>query len=260
MKKFTLVFLLLLICLQPQAQIFKDSLAPIESRVKDLISRMTAEEKFWQLFMLPGDLSIGKEKLKTGIFGFQISTVGQNADAAQQLMSYAAGASAVETAEMVNEMQAFFIRESRLGIPIIPFDEALHGLVRRGATAFPQSIGLAASWNTALMHRVSAAIAIESKTRGIRQILSPVINIATDVRWGRTEETYGEDPFLFPKWVWLMYLNLKRQELSPPLNIYWPMLAMAAATAIPFTGMKGCCAKYTCLLSKLVLNVAVHCL
>jgi beta-glucosidase len=83
-----------------------------------------------------------------------------------------------------------------LGIPIISFDEALHGLVREGATVFPQSIALAATWDTALMHQVAGAIATETKMRGIRQILSPVINIASDVRWGRTEETYGEDPFL----------------------------------------------------------------
>lgn len=196
MKNFTLLFVLLCIGFQSNSQIYKDSTASIDSRVNDLISRMTAEEKFWQLFMIPGDLSEGKEKYKTGIFGFQISTVGQNADAAQQLMNYNSGASAVETAEMVNKMQHFFIEESRLGIPIIPFDESLHGLVRQGATAFPQSIALAASWNVNLMHQVSKAIAIECKTRGIRQILSPVVNIASDVRWGRTEETYGEDPFL----------------------------------------------------------------
>ncbi len=196
MKKLTFLFLLLCCGFQSNSQIYKDSTAAIDSRVNDLLSRMTAEEKFWQMFMIPGDLSEGKEKYKTGIFGFQISTVGQNADAAQQLMNYNAGASAVETAEMVNKMQHFFIEESRLGIPIIPFDESLHGLVRRGATAFPQSIALAASWNVNLMHQVSKAIAIECKTRGIRQILSPVVNIASDVRWGRTEETYGEDPFL----------------------------------------------------------------
>jgi len=178
------------------AQTYKDSKAPIESRVKDLLSRMTPEEKFWQMFMIPGDLSQDKDKFKTGIFGFQVSTVGQNGNAAGQMLSYAAGASATETAKMVNDMQRFFITESRLGIPIIPFDEALHGLVRRGATAFPQSIALAATWNPALIHRVSTAIATECKTRGIRQILSPVVNIASDVRWGRTEETYGEDPFL----------------------------------------------------------------
>lgn len=196
MKIISFLFFAFILVFQSKAQPYKDPKLPTETRVKDLLSRMTPEEKFWQMFMIPGDLSLGKEKLKTGIFGFQVSTVGQNGNAAGQMLSYAAGASATETAEMVNEMQHFFIEESRLGIPIIPFDEALHGLVRRGATAFPQSIALAATWNTGLMHQVSKAIATECKTRGIRQILSPVVNIASDVRWGRTEETYGEDPFL----------------------------------------------------------------
>ena len=196
MRKLSLVFLVLILIIQAKGQPYKDPKVPVEDRVKDLLSRMTQEEKFWQMFMIPGDLSKDKEKYKTGIFGFQVSTVGQNGNAAGQMLSYAAGASAIETAEMVNEMQHFFIEKSRLGIPIIPFDEALHGLVRRGATAFPQSIALAATWNTELMHQVSKAIATECKTRGIRQILSPVVNIASDVRWGRTEETYGEDPYL----------------------------------------------------------------
>ncbi|KAA3639957.1 MAG: beta-glucosidase, partial [Bacteroidetes bacterium] len=100
------------------------------------------------------------------------------------------------TAELINEIQKYFVEETRLGIPIIPFDEALHGLVREEATAFPQSIALAATWDTVLMADVAQAIAMETKSRGIRQILSPVLNIARDVRWGRTEETYGEDPFL----------------------------------------------------------------
>jgi beta-glucosidase len=195
-KKLSLALLIFTLIVQAKAQPYKDAKLPVEERVKDLLARMTPEEKFWQMFMIPGDLTQDKEKYKTGIFGFQVSTVGQNANAAGQMLSYAAGASAIETAETVNEMQRFFIEESRLGIPIIPFDEALHGLVRRGATAFPQSIALAATWNTELMHRVSKAIAIECKTRGIRQILSPVVNIASDVRWGRTEETYGEDPYL----------------------------------------------------------------
>ena len=72
----------------------------------------------------------------------------------------------------------------------------MHGLARDGATMFPQAIALAASWDTRLMDRVSSAIALETRSRGIRQVLSPVVNIADDVRWGRVEETYGEDPFL----------------------------------------------------------------
>lgn len=196
MKNLIFAILFLLTTLVTKSQPYKDLRVPIQDRVTDLLSRMTPEEKFWQLFMIPGDVSDNLEKYKTGIFGFEISTSGQNGNASGQMLSYAPEASANETAEGVNRMQHFFIEKSRLGIPIIPYDEALHGLVRQGATAFPQSIGLAATWDTNLMHRVSKAIAMECKTRGIRQILSPVVNIASDVRWGRTEETYGEDPYL----------------------------------------------------------------
>ena len=174
---------------------YKNAKLPIEERVKDLIARMTPEEKFWQLFMIPGDLSDGKEKYKNGIFGFQVSAKG-NKDAAGQLLNYSAASNALETAKLINSIQKYFVEDTRLGIPIIPFDEALHGLVRDGATAFPESIGLAATWDVPLMYHVATAIAHETKSRGIRQILSPVVNIASDVRWGRVEETYGEDPFL----------------------------------------------------------------
>lgn len=175
---------------------YKNPEVPIEERVDDLLSRMTPEEKFWQLFMIPGDLSDGKERYKHGIFGFQVSTKGKSKNEAEQLLDYSGGGTAVETAKLINKIQKYFVEETRLGIPIIPFDEALHGLVRDDATAFPQSIALAATWDTALMSDVAHAIAMETKSRGIRQILSPVLNIARDVRWGRTEETYGEDPFL----------------------------------------------------------------
>jgi beta-glucosidase len=177
-------------------QPYKDASRPVEERVQDLLSRMTPEEKFRQLFMIPGDLGDDKSQYHSGLFGFQVNTVGQDGAAAGQMLHYAAGTNAYETAVKINELQRFFAEETRLGIPIIPFDEALHGLVRSGATAFPQAIGLAATWNIDLMQEVAGAIAIECKTRGIRQILSPVVNIASDVRWGRTEETYGEDPYL----------------------------------------------------------------
>lgn len=175
---------------------YKDSTVPTEERVEDLLSRMTLEEKFWQLFMIPGDMSDGKERYKNGIFGFQVATKGKSGNSAEQLLDYTGGGVAVETAELINNIQKYFVEETRLGIPIIAFDEALHGLVRPGATAFPQAIALAATWDTAMVSSVANAIATETKTRGIRQILSPVVNIARDVRWGRVEETYGEDPYL----------------------------------------------------------------
>lgn len=179
---------------------YKNKNIPIPERVKDLLSRMTAEEKFFQLFMIPGEINKGEEeKYKHGLFGFQVSAGSSDGNAAQQLLKYNTHENAAKLAKKINTIQRYFVEQTRLGIPMIPFDEALHGLVREGATVFPQSIGLAASWNTKLMEQVADAIADEAVIRGIRQVLSPVINIANDVRWGRTEETYGEDPFLSAK-------------------------------------------------------------
>ena len=158
---------------------YRDPKLPIDRRVEDLLSRMTPEEKFRQLFMASGDLE-GLEKTgRDGILGVQMAVDGAKA-----------GAGAI------NAVQKFLVEETRLGIPAIPFDEALHGLVRGGATSFPQAIALAATWDPDLVGEVAAAVAEETRSRGIRQVLSPVVNIARDVRWGRTEETYGEDPYL----------------------------------------------------------------
>lgn len=175
---------------------YKNPNLPIEERVNDLLKRMTIEEKFWQIYMMPGDLDAGKERFKDGIFGFQVSTVGADDPQMRQMLQYNPKLTAAETVKKVNQIQRYFVEETRLGIPAIIFDEALHGLVRGGATAFPQAIALAATFDTTLVSRVAHAIAMETKSRGIRQILSPVVNLATDVRWGRVEETYGEDPRL----------------------------------------------------------------
>lgn len=201
MKKYSFCFIaLFIVSIKVSGQQiipYKNAKLPIEERVKDLLGRMTPEEKFWQMFMIPGELKPGDEnKYYNGIFGLQVSASSGNGDVAGQMLKYNASENALVLAKKINKIQRYFIEKSRLGIPIIPFDEALHGLVREGATVFPQAIALAATWDTALMNRVASAIAEEAKARGIRQVLSPVINIAGDVRWGRVEETYGEDPFL----------------------------------------------------------------
>jgi len=216
MQIFLTLLLSSLICFQVLAQNspdYKNPNLPIENRVQDLMGRMTLEEKFWQMFMIPGDLSIGKEKLKTGIFGFQVSAQSATGDAAGHMLVYNSGGSAKQTALKINEIQKFFLEESRLGIPIIPFDESLHGLIRKNATAFPQSIALAATFDPKLMRQVAHAIALETKSRGIRQILSPVINIARDVRWGRTEETYGEDTYLTSQMGLSYMLELEKLDV-----------------------------------------------
>ena len=160
---------------------YRNAALPIEERVRDLLGRMTLEEKFWQLFMIPGSLDDPADDYSSGAFGLQIS---------------AGTGGARGHAERINAIQRFFVERSRLGIPIIPFEEALHGVPLEGSTVFPQAIALAATWDTVLVGRVARAIALETRSRGIRQVLSPVVNLATDVRWGRVEETYGEDPFL----------------------------------------------------------------
>jgi beta-glucosidase len=173
-----------------RAQAYKNRALPVDARVRDLLARMTIEEKFWQLWMVPGDLDSGSAIYRHGVFGLQVrdhgaaGTAGDPAGAARRM------------AAKLNSIQRFFVDSTRLGIPIIPFEEAVHGLYGNGATAFPAAIALAATWDTSLMGAVATAIASESRTRGVRQVLSPVINIANDVRWGRVEETYGEDPWL----------------------------------------------------------------
>jgi beta-glucosidase len=175
---------------QPQDQRplpYQQAALPIDARVRDLLARMTLEEKFWQLFMIPGDLDTPANDYSYGIFGLQIGTAKDAPEAPP---------AAAARARPAHQRDSETPERTRLGIPIIPFEEAVHGLTRDGATMFPQAIALAASWDTNLMSRVANAVAGETASRGIRQVLSPVVNIADDVRWGRVEETYGEDPYL----------------------------------------------------------------
>ncbi|MDP4806745.1 MAG: glycoside hydrolase family 3 C-terminal domain-containing protein [Crocinitomicaceae bacterium] len=189
--------LLLLICFSfgLSAQIYKDPSQPIEARVADLLGRMSASEKAWQLFMVPSDFDTTKCRFTDGIFGIQLFASALS-DPNQQILNYSSSNTNLELIARANDIQKHFIENTRLGIPIIFFDEGLHGLVRAQATSFPQAIGLAATFDPQLVSSAAAQIAREARLIGIRQVLSPVLNLATDVRWGRTEETFGEDPYL----------------------------------------------------------------
>jgi beta-glucosidase len=177
-----------------QLTAYKNSNLDTEVRIRDLMSRMNPEEKFWQLFMVAESWDVPKERYSQGAFGFEGGVA--EGKVGDQLISIEAAGGATALVNRINAAQGFFTEKTRLGIPIIPFGETLHGLVHEGAASFPQSIGLAATFDTALMHRVASAIAQETRACGVRMVLSPVVNIADDPRWGRTEETYGEDPWL----------------------------------------------------------------
>ena len=163
---------------------------PVPARVKDLIRRMTLEEKIMQLrAILPDNI------LKNGKLSFQKAkkTIGKGIG---QISIVLRPFDPKEGAKLANGIQKFAIEHTRLGIPIIIHDECLHGCMARGSTSYPQSIGLASTWNAGLVERIAVAIGRETRLRGIHQALSPTINIARDPRCGRTEETYGEDPYL----------------------------------------------------------------
>jgi len=170
---------------------YRNAALPVADRVRDLLARMSPREKFWQLYMTPGDRDDAANDWSFGAFGLQVGIGDRRAD-----RDGAPGDLARGHAARVDAIQRYFVDSTRLGIPIIPFDEAVHGLTRDGATMFPAAIALAATFDTEFAGRVAERIAREAAPRGIRQVLSPVVNIATDVRWGRVEETYGEDPFL----------------------------------------------------------------
>jgi len=101
-----------------------------------------------------------------------------------------------EHAIFANQLQRYIIERNRLGIPAIFHEEALHGLAARGATSFPQAIALASTWDVELVREVFSAAAREARARGTHQVLTPVLDLAREPRWGRIEETYGEDPYL----------------------------------------------------------------
>jgi beta-glucosidase len=187
---------------------YKNASLPVAERVKDLLGRMTLEEKVaqmestWQnrgypmpesayFFTTDGKLEPAKAKaiLKNGLGEF--SRASEAVAGANHLP-----ATPEAMASVTNQVQKLMLEDTRLGIPLLFHEECLHGLAATGGTSYPQAIGLAATWDPALLQKIFSATALEVRTRGVQECLMPVIDLARDPRWGRTEETYGEDPYL----------------------------------------------------------------
>lgn len=185
---------------------YKDPNLPPEKRVADLLSRMTLEEKaaqmmcVWQqksekLVDAQGRFDLAKARAAFK-HGHGIGQVGRPSDAGSPPTEPWLGQTPHGMAELTNAIQKFFIEESRLGIPVIFHEECLHGHAARDGTSFSQPIGLGATFNPQLVESLFAMTACEARVRGTHQALTPVMDVARDPRWGRVEETYGEDPFL----------------------------------------------------------------
>jgi beta-glucosidase len=185
---------------------YKDPRLPVHKRVADLLGRMTLEEKAAQMMCLWQQKSEkllspdGKFDLKKarGAFkaGHGLGQVGRPSDAGSPPGEPWRGQTPRGMAELTNAIQKFFIEESRLGIPVIFHEECLHGHAAREGTSFSQPIGLGATFNPKLVEALFEMTAREARARGTHQALTPVVDVARDPRWGRVEETYGEDPYL----------------------------------------------------------------
>src|SRR5215468_532143 len=182
-----------------EAPDYRNPNLPVELRVADLLSRMTVEEKVAQITTLWTRKP--NQKPNDGKFSDRGDF---SPEAAAVPMKYGIGEiarqrerkDARQSAIYANAVQKWLKENTRLGIPAMFHDEALHGHMALGSTSFPTPISLASSWDPDLITRIFTVAAMESRTRGGHQVLGPNLDLARDPRWGRTEETYGEDPYL----------------------------------------------------------------
>ena len=191
----------------PEAKpLYKDAKAPVEQRIQDLLSRMTLEEKIAQI---------------TGIWNRKADLLGPSGefDPAKARRLYPEGIGHFtrpndlhgagppspdekpfrdvrQTIALVNAVQRYQVAQTRLAIPALFHEEGLHGYAARGATNFPEALALASTWDPELLTRVFTVVSREIRARGVQLALAPVVDVARDARWGRIEETYGEDPYL----------------------------------------------------------------
>lgn len=172
--------------------IYRDANANIEARVDDLISRMTLDEKLAQLGSIFASPLIEDGKFSHEEAGkFLGKGIGQVSAAARS-----SGMTPDNLAKFTNEVQKYLRENTRFGIPAIVHEECLNGFRAKGATIFPQNIGLASTWDTKLIGKITDVIRQQMRAAGVHQGLAPVADIARDPRWGRIEETFGEDPYL----------------------------------------------------------------
>ena len=181
---------------------YKDSQLSVTERVSDLLNRMTLPEKTAQMCSRWLILSPeGDHRIRTDPF-CQTATTG---DIKEMLrlgigqITRPLGTRPVDPKEGVralNALQKFLVEETRLGIPALSHEECLNGLMVKGATLFPAALNYGSTWDPDLIEAVGREIRKEAEQIGCHQGLAPVLDVSRDVRWGRTEETFGEDPYL----------------------------------------------------------------
>lgn len=193
-KLITLPVLIVLLYSCSTAPKYKNPKLPVKERVVDLLKRMTLEEKINQLkgYYIADSTAFDAN----GNFTAAIDTL-RLQQGVGSISGYQMRHGSPELrAKCINTVQRYLLKKSRLGIPAFVFSESLHGFMSEGATSFPQAIAMGCTWDTALVEQIFMAAAQEERSSGTNQVLSPVLDLARDPRWGRTEECYSEDPYL----------------------------------------------------------------
>ncbi|MET7670461.1 glycoside hydrolase family 3 N-terminal domain-containing protein [Micromonospora luteifusca] len=189
---------------------YVDATVPVEERVSDLLARMTREEKLaqlgstWAFGVLEGG-RFSAERARP-ILGHGLGHVTRVAGATNL--------KAAQVAQAANAIQRFLVTETRLGIPAIVHEEVCSGVMAREATIFPQAIGVASTWAPELNGQLADAVRAQMRAMGSHQGLSPVLDVVRDPRWGRTEETYGEDPYLVARMGVAFVRGLQGDDLT----------------------------------------------
>jgi beta-xylosidase len=189
---------------------YLDPASPLRERVEDLLGRMTLEEKLAQLgSRWVFELADGGGELVAAARDLLRHGIGQ--------ITRIAGASSLppsEAAELANTVQRHLVEETRLGIPAIVHEEICSGLMARGAMVFPQAIGLASTWEPTLVEALADTVRQQMRATGAHQGLGPVLDVSRDPRWGRLEETFGEDPYLVSRMGVAFVRGLQGEDLG----------------------------------------------
>ncbi len=171
---------------------YKDATQPVDVRVEDLLARMTVDEKLAQLgslwaFELMEGASYSETRAQDRLrYGMgQVTRIGG-----------ATNLPPTQTAALANAIQRFLMNNTRLGIPVMVHEECCSGYMANGATLFPQAIGVASTWDAEITEAMGEVIRLQVRAAGGHQALAPVLDVTRDPRWGRIEETFGEDPYL----------------------------------------------------------------
>lgn len=250
MKKISLFLLTLIAGLGPvtaQQPLYKQASVPVEDRVKDLIGRMTAEEKIgqlccplgWEMYtkteqgVVPSELY--KKRMQAAPIGSFWAVLRADPWTRKTLET---GLNPELSAQALNALQKYAVEETRLGIPVLFAEECPHGHMAIGTTVFPTSLAQASTWNAELIRRMGETIALEARLQGANIGYGPVLDIAREPRWSRMEETFGEDPVLTSR-LGVAFMKGMQGDAQNDGKHLFSTLKHFAAYGIPEAGQNG---------------------